>query len=165
MAATTAAQRKARRPKLKLEQMREQALDARDMQDGVELDLVAGKHEEIDLETGEVVVTEVADGETVVVPHPLMLSDERQEALDLFNRDEDLDQEEYTDDAGNKSTRAKRPYTIGGQPAPPGAWRLARAIQGAEDHRRLLAGGGHSNDVQLAWQLITPAQPDPTRAR
>jgi hypothetical protein len=144
MAATTAP-KKVRRPKLKLAEMRAQALDARDMQDGVDLEL--------------------DDGSTVLVPHPLMLSDEQQELLDKFQRDEDLDQEEYTDDAGNKSVRPVRPSTIDGEPAPSAAYRLAAAILPPDEHKRLLAGGGHSNDVQLAWQLITPAQPDPTRQK
>ena len=168
MAATTPP-KKERRPKLRLAEMRAQALEARDMQEGVEVPLEAGIREfvDVDPETGETVtdIVEVNDGETVFLPHPRLMDSERQEAYDRVIRDEDLDQEEFTDDAGNKRLRPKRPLTINGQPAPSAPARVAEAVLGRTEFRRLLTGGGSPNDVMLAWQLITPAEPDPTRAR
>lgn len=169
MAATTPA-KKPRRFKLQLAQMREQALEARDMADGVECPLSAGTFEvkEVDPKTGEETVTEVievADGETIFLPSKWLMDDDQQEAYDRILRDEDLDHEEFTDDAGNKGQRLKFPLAIDGKPAPSAAYRIAEAVLGFREHKRLLAGGGHSNDLLLAWQLITPVEPDPTRTR
>ena len=164
MSATTAP-KKPRRPKLKLDEMRGQALEARDMQEGVEVDLEPGIREFEDPVTGETEIVEVGEGETVFLPHSRLMNDDQQEAYDRVIRDEDLDQEEYTDDAGNKRLRPKFPITIGGHPAPSAAYRISEAVLGRAEHRRLLTGGGSSNDLLLAWQLIQPANPDPTRVR
>lgn len=163
MTATTPA-KNPRRFKLQLDKMREQALESRDMSEGVECPLSAGTHVVLN-EDGTSDVVEVADGETIFLPSKWLMSDEQQEAYDRVVRDEDLDHEAYTDDAGNKSQRVKYPVTIGGKPAPSAAYRIAEAVLGTHEHRRLLAGGGHSNDLLLAWQLITPVEPDPTRTR
>lgn len=43
---------------------------------------------------------------------------------------------------------------------------LAKAIVGDAEHERLLAGGGRSNDVILAWRLLTQgraADPKPAQ--
>ncbi|HEX5119854.1 MAG TPA: hypothetical protein VFW65_32105 [Pseudonocardiaceae bacterium] len=42
----------------------------------------------------------------------------------------------------------------------------AKAILGPEEHARLIAGGGHSSDVMLAWRLMAEdAQQDPKLPR
>lgn len=44
---------------------------------------------------------------------------------------------------------------------------LAKMVLGEEEHAKFLAGGGHSNDVALAWNLLRleTEQAGPTRAR
>lgn len=86
--------------RLKLEEMRNQALDALGMEPGIELEL--------------------ADGEVIVVPNPMLAADDVNEKL-----------------TGGDVTEA------------------ARAILGDEAHAKLLAGGGSSNDVILAWRLMS----------
>jgi hypothetical protein len=160
MAATAPAKKS--RPKFKLDKFRELAIESRNMQVGVDLALDAGKYEPASYPTiadpADVAVVEVADGDVVYVPHPLMLSDEQQNRFEAFQKGDDLDQEEYTDSAGNKKLRPLSPATIDGRPAPSDSYRMAAAILGETELWRLLAGGGHSNDVALAWQYLTADQ-------
>lgn len=86
--------------RLKLSEMRDQAMEALGMEPGLELEL--------------------PNGEVLLVPNPMLVSDEVQARLS----DEDV-----------VST--------------------AKAVLGEEDHARLLAGGGSSNDVMLAWKLMS----------
>lgn len=144
MAASTPP-KKPRRPKLKLDDMRAQAFEAHGTQEGVD--------------------AELEDGSTVFIPAQLMLSDDQAAELERIQRDEDLDHESWIDANGNKSTRVKIPATIGGEPAPSAAWRIAHATLGTEEHERLIKGGGHSNDVLLAWRLTSAANADPTPQR
>jgi len=41
----------------------------------------------------------------------------------------------------------------------------AKAILGDIDHKRLIEGGGHSNDVMLAWRLMAEDVKDPKLPR
>lgn len=86
--------------RLKLAEMRNQALDALQMEPGIELEL--------------------PNGDVVVVPNPMLVSDDVQARL----ADEDV-------------------------------VATARAVLGDEEHDRLLSGGGNSNDVMLAWKLLS----------
>lgn len=166
------------RPKFKLEQFRDTAIESRGMEVGVDVELDAGtfdprEHATI-ADTSEFIdadVVTVEEGDSVYVPHPLMLSDERQEAFETFQRGDDLDQEEYTNpDTGLQDRRTIRPATIEGRPAPSDTYRMAANIIGERELWRLRAGGGHSNDVALAWQFLTregkldaPKPPTPRR--
>lgn len=157
MAATTI---KKARPKFKLEQFRDLAIEAKGQEVGVDIELDAGTYEvhDVDDDGNDIIVEtiEVAEGDVVHVPHPLMLDDDHQDAFDRYQRLEDLDQVEYTDEeTGEKRTRAKVPFTVDGKPAPGGTYRMAASIIGEHELRRLLAGGGHSNDVALAWEYLT----------
>jgi len=151
------------RPKFKLEQFRDVAIESKSQEVGVDLDLDAGvfdprEHDTI-ADTSDFTdddVVRVDDGDVVHVPHPLMLDDPHQEAFDKFNRREDVDQVDYIDEeSGEKRSKAQYPYTIGGAPAPSDTYRMAAAIIGERELWRLLAGGGHSNDVALAWEYLT----------
>lgn len=88
--------------RLKLSEMREQAMESLGMEPGFELEL--------------------DDGGIVVVPNPTLVPDDVQAKMS------DPDQNPID---------------------------TARAVLGEEDHKRLLAGGGHSNDVMLAWKLMS----------
>jgi hypothetical protein len=47
-----------------------------------------------------------------------------------------------------------------------GAVATAKAILGEEEHARFIKGGGHSNDVMLAWKLMSEdMQLDPKAAK
>lgn len=154
-----AAQTKAT-PKFKLAAFREMALESKGMSTGVDIELDAGTYDVIgyDDDGAEVVLdtVEVEDGEVVHIPHPLMLADDRQHAFDKFQQGEDLDQIDYTDDETGEIRRKPRlPFVIDGNPAPPESYRMAAAIIGEGEVHRLLAGGGHCNDVGMAWQWLT----------
>jgi hypothetical protein len=86
--------------RLKLAEMRNQALEALDMDPGLELDL--------------------PNGDVVTVPNPMLAADDVQEKLN----------------GGNVVDAAK-------------------AILGEDEHAKLVAGGGSSNDVILAWRLLS----------
>ena len=60
-----------------------------------------------------------------------------------FNNNEDLDKDE--------NGVVKVPNKINGELAEPQNIRSARAILGPEQHQLFVDNGGHSNDVQLAW--------------
>lgn len=119
-----AVNRKLRR-EMDLDEFEEQALDALGTSPGLKLKL--------------------RNDDVVTIPHPMLLSDDRQAEVEFVQRRDDEDRNE------NGLPNGK----INGEPAPPYAVRLAKAILGEEDHARFLAGGGSSNKVALAWQLLT----------
>lgn len=88
------------RRRMKLEEMRSQAVEALGMDPGMELEL--------------------DDGEAITIPNPMFVTEEAQELIE----------------------------------AAEGTIASAKAILGEEDHKRLIAGGGHSADVMLAWRLM-----------
>lgn len=102
-----AANRKMRR-ELSLDEFRDQAMDAIGQAPGVTLRL--------------------GNDETVTIPHPMLIDDQRQVEIDKAQ-----------DDDGDES------QTI----------RFARAVLGPEQHEKFLAGGGNSNDVTLAWAWMS----------
>ena len=116
---------------LSLDEFEEQALDALGQAPGLKITL---RNEDV-----------------VVIPHPLLLDDDRQAAVEFVQRRDDEDRDENGNPAGK----------IDGEPAPPYAVRLAKAILGEEDHKRFLAGGGSSNKVALAWQYLTESLKGP----
>lgn len=87
-----------------------------------------------------------AGGEVFLIPHPLMIEDEAQARLDRFQACEDLDRDE--------NGRLLDPPKINGELAPPASTRLAQALMGEEVHARFVAAGGHSHDINLAWQYM-----------
>lgn len=88
------------RRRMKLAEMRTQAVEALGMDPGMELEL--------------------EDGETIVIPNPMFVSEEAQELIESAE----------------------------------GTIASAKAILGDIEHKRLIAGGGHSADVMLAWRLM-----------
>lgn len=115
------ANRAERRRRMKTTELREQAIEA------------MNQTPYIDIETD--------DGSVFRVWHPLLVDDEAQTRIESFNAGEDLDR----DEDGNLTNK------IGGKLAPPATIRSARAILGPEVHAAFVKAGGHSNDVQLAW--------------
>ena len=118
------ANRAERRRSMKTSELREQAIEA------------LGQAPYIDLET---------DNPDVVVRiwHPLLVDDKAQVRLERFNTSEDLDK--------NEDGTVKVPHRVNGELAEPQNIRSARAILGPEQHELFVNNGGHSNDVQLAW--------------
>jgi hypothetical protein len=114
---------KERRRSMKLSELREQAVEALD------------QTPYIDVETDT--------GEVFRVWHPLLVDDETQTRIDRFNAGEDLDK----DDDG----KIVWPARVKGKLAESAAARSARAVLGPEVHKAFLKAGGHSNDIQLAW--------------
>jgi hypothetical protein len=112
-----------RKRSMKLTELREQAIEALDQAPYIDV--------------------EVDTGEVFRVWHPLLVDDESQARIDRFNAGEDLDK----DDDGN----ATYPARIKGKLAEPAAVRSSRAILGPAIHKAFVQAGGHSNDVQLAW--------------
>lgn len=99
------------RRRMKLEEMRTQAVDALGMDPGMELEL--------------------DNGEAVSIPNPMFVSEEAQEEIESAT----------------------------------GTIASAKAILGDIDHQRLLAGGGRSSDVILAWRLMAEDVKDPKLPR
>lgn len=99
------------RRRMKLAEMRTQAVDALGMDPGMELEL--------------------DNGESVSIPNPMFVSEEAQEEIE----------------------------------AATGTIASAKAILGEVDHKRLIAGGGHSADVLLAWRLMAEDVKDPKLPR
>lgn len=112
-----------RRRAMKTSELREQAIEALD------------QTPYIDIETDA--------GEVFRVWHPLLVDDDAQVRIDSFNSGEDLDKDEKGD--------FKVPNTIKGKHPEPANIRSARAILGPVVHKAFVKAGGHSNDVQLAW--------------
>lgn len=110
---------------MSLDEFEEQALDSLGQSPGLRLTL--------------------RNDDVVVIPHPLLLDDDRQAEVERVQQhlDEDVDEE------GRPNGQ------IGGKPAAAFTIRLAKAILGEEEHARFLAGGGTSNKVSLAWQYLT----------
>lgn len=112
-----------RRRQAKVTELREQAIEAMD------------QTPYFDIETD--------DGSLFRVWHPLLVDDETQARIDAFNAGEGLDKDELG--------AVKFPARVNGKLAEPAAVRSARAILGKEEHKKFVAAGGHSNDIQLAW--------------
>ena len=107
------------------EALRETAIEAQGQLAGVELE---------------------AGDEVFLIPHPLMLDDDAQERLERFQASADLDRDE--------NGELVVPFKINGELAEPATTRMAKAVMGEESHARFVAAGGHSNDVQLAWNYM-----------
>lgn len=121
---------KARR-KMGLEAFREQALEAQGLIASIELDMPDG-------------------GESFVIPHPLTVDDETQARLEAVQTGKDLDKDE--------DGTFKYPLSIDGVEAEPLPIRTAKALLGDEKHAEFLRRGGHSNDVNLAWNWMAEEQ-------
>lgn len=117
------ANRAERRRAMKTGELREQAIEALDQTPYIDV--------------------EADNDEVFRVWHPLLVDDDAQVRIDRFNAGEDLDK----DEEGN----VKYPNRIKGKLAEPANIRSARAILGPEAHKAFVKAGGHSNDVQLAW--------------
>lgn len=89
---------------------------------------------------------EMPNGEEFEIPHPMILSDEVQTRLERVQSGLDLDRDEKGE--------IKVPATVNGKSADPYTIRVARALLGADVHKKFIAAGGHSNDVTLAWQML-----------
>jgi hypothetical protein len=98
---------------------------------------------------------ETDGGEVFRVWHPLLVDDEAQARIDRFNAQEDLDKDEDGSPVW--------PARINGKLAEPGAVRSARAILGPHVHKAFVKAGGHSHDVQLAWnEMVRMFEEDDT---
>lgn len=86
--------------RMKLAEMRSQAVESLGMEPGIELEL--------------------DNGETLNIPNPMFVSEEAQELIESAT----------------------------------GTIASAKAILGETEHARLIAGGGRSADVMLAWQIM-----------
>lgn len=117
------ANRAERRRRMKTSELREQAIEA------------LNQTPYIDIETD--------NGDVFRVWHPLLVDDDAQTRIEAFNNQDDLDR----DESGNVIYPAK----VNGRSAEPAAIRSARAILGPQVHKAFVKAGGHSNDVQLAW--------------
>jgi hypothetical protein len=117
------ANRAQRRRSMKINELREQAVEAMNQ----------SPYFDIEVETGEI----------FRIWHPLLQDDEAQKRIDRINAGEDLDK----DDDG----RPLVPNRVKSKLAEPFTVRTARAIMGEADHKKFIAAGGRSNDVQLAW--------------
>jgi hypothetical protein len=116
----------AERRKLSLKDFREQALESQSQLSS--MTLVADNNEEFE------------------IPHPMMISDEAQRRLELVQSGEDLDKD--------KDGKPVFPARIKGKFPEPLSARFARALLGDEEHKRFIAAGGHSHDVELAWEML-----------
>jgi hypothetical protein len=84
------------------------------------------------------------------IPHPMLISDEAQKRIEIVQTFRDLDRD--------KAGEVKDPPQVGGKPADPFVIRFARALLGDGDHAMFVEAGGHSKDVELAWQMLTEEQ-------
>lgn len=117
------ANRAERRRQMKVTELREQSIEALD------------QLPYIDVETD--------NGDVFRVWHPLLVDDAAQARIDLFNAGEGLDKDE--------DGQTIMPPRIDGKLAESASIRSARAILGEEVHKKFVESGGHSNDIQLAW--------------
>jgi hypothetical protein len=83
-------------------------------------------------------------GDPVVIPHPMLVSDDRQAQIEHVQRRDDEDRDENGEPNGK----------VDGEFVPWGI-RFAKAILGEQEHARFLAAGGSSQDISLAWQYLT----------
>lgn len=93
---------------------------------------------------------ETEDEQVFRVWHPLLVDDAAQGRIDRFNANEELDKDEYG--------TALYPHKINGKLADSSSIRSARAILGPDVHKQFIKAGGHSNDVQLAWNEMVRQQ-------
>jgi hypothetical protein len=112
-----------RRRSMKLTELREQAIEA--LEQTPYIDVIAD------------------DESSFRVWHPLLVDDDSQARIDRFNAGEDLDKDE--------NGQVAYPARIKGKLAEPAAVRSSRAILGPDVHKAFIKAGGHSNDIQLAW--------------
>ena len=123
------ANRAERRRSMKISELREQAIEAMNHTPYIEFEDVL--HE---------------DGTPFRVWHPLLVDDEAQTRIDLVQSRRDLDRDD--------NDVVKFPNTIKGKPADPDVIRLARAVLGADEHKKFLAAGGNSQDINMAWLVM-----------
>ncbi|MDF3280924.1 hypothetical protein [Gordonia sp. N1V] len=99
----------------------------------------------------------LANGDFITIPHPLLVSDETQERIERVQRRDDLDPKPMVEDpeTGQLVPDPAARDLIDGEPAPVFNVRFALALLGDEAHARFLAAGGSSNKVLLAWQYLT----------
>lgn len=137
------AQRRANQKKFKLEEFRDQAIEAMSQVSSILL--------------------ECEDGYVVEIPHPMLVDDDTQERIEAFQRGDGLDREpvidpdngeQLKDTNGEPLTRIKEPHQIDGKVLEPISTRSAKAILGDDVHAEFVEHGGHSNDVTLAWQWM-----------
>lgn len=76
---------------------------------------------------------ELEDGSILALVHPWLWDDQTQAAYDAARTDED----------------SKEPYNV----------RVAKAIIGEDDHKKFIAGGGSSNQIALALELMKRPTP------
>lgn len=84
------------------------------------------------------ITLELDNGDSVTIPHPMLVTDEQQAEIERVQENADLD-------ADGK---------INGERPDAQSIRLARAVLGDEGHKRFIEGGGKSNHVMLAWQMM-----------
>lgn len=137
------AARRANQKKFKLEEFRDQAIEAMSQVSSILL--------------------ECEDGFVVDIPHPMLVDDDTQERIEAFQRGDGLDREPVIDPesgeplldtSGEPLTRIKEPHQVDGVVQEPISTRSAKAILGDGLHAEFLSHGGHSNDVTLAWQWM-----------
>lgn len=146
---TNRAERRAQRKKWKVEEFREQAIEALG-------------------QTASILLEVPGSDELFEVPHPLAMDDEMQARVEAFQRGDGLDREPLIDSDGSPildingepATRVKEPHQIDGVILEPLTVRSARVILGEETHKRFIAAGGRSNDVSLAWQYMVDQTKD-----
>lgn len=112
-----------RKRRMKTSELREQAVEA------------MNQTPYIDVETD--------NGDTFRVWHPLLVDDTAQTAIELVQSGRDLDRDD--------KEVIIYPPKVKGKPADPDVIRLARAVLGDVNHKKFVAAGGHSQDVNLAW--------------
>jgi hypothetical protein len=89
---------------------------------------------------------ELDDGSVVELTHPWLWSDEVQAAHDAVRSGADLDRD--------TSGEIADPPKINKKPAEPQSVRIARAVLGRDAHKKFVAGGGSSNQIVLAIELM-----------
>lgn len=123
------ANRAERRRQMKTTELREQAIEALDQTPYIDI--------------------EADGGDLFRVWHPLLVDDDAQIRIDKFNNGDDLDKDEDGKIAFPNQVKGKLPE--------PANIRSARAILGPEVHKAFVKAGGHSTDVQLAWNEMVRA--------
>ncbi len=89
---------------------------------------------------------ELDGGSIIELAHPWLWGDDVQAAYDAVRSGADLDR----DDKGE----IVAPPRINGKLAEPQSVRVARAVLGKDAHKRFVAGGGKSNQIVLAIELM-----------
>lgn len=102
---------------------------------------------------------ELDNGDILDFEHPWLWDDAKQAAYDKVRSGGDLDRDE--------NGEIVDPPRVGGKPAEPQSVRLARAILGPAVHKKFIAGGGKSNQIILAVEMMkrgdttSTSEPDP----